>query len=89
MTRITIAEAERGVAAILERVSEQGGSYEIVRSDKVIAHVKPSVPKRFTVGNFREWWNKRERLEPGDAEQWEKEWAEIRASAKLPPSPWE
>lgn len=89
MIRVTSIEAERDIADILERVSTKGERFEVARGDEVIARIEPPEHKRFTVGDLREWLRTAPRLDPEDAEQWERELAEIRASAKLPPSPWD
>jgi len=89
MTRISSAEVQRNFADILERVSEKGEHFEIDKDGTVIARLEPMKPKTSTVGDLREWLANHSRLDPEDAEQWEKELAEIRASAKSPPSPWD
>jgi hypothetical protein len=49
----------------------------------------PAERKRFTVSEFLAIWKKRPRLDPEDAEAFERDLAAIRASATSPPSPWE
>ena len=45
MYRITVAEAERDFANLVNRVYSEGIPVELERGDKVIAHLTPAVPR--------------------------------------------
>jgi prevent-host-death family protein len=89
MTRITATEASRNFSDILNRAQYRGESFEVVRGSEVAARIVPAERKRMTVGEFRELWAKRKRLDPEDAIQFEKDLAEIRASAPAAPYKWD
>jgi len=53
MHRITIAEAERDFAGLVNRVHSEGIHVELERGDEVIAHLTPAVPRsRLKVGQL-------------------------------------
>ena len=53
MHRITIAEAERDFANLVNRVYSEGIPVELERGDEVIAHLTPAVPRsRLKVGDL-------------------------------------
>ncbi|MBI2719626.1 MAG: type II toxin-antitoxin system prevent-host-death family antitoxin [Rhizobiales bacterium] len=89
MTRITATEAARNFSDILNRAQYRGESFEVVRGGEVLARIVPAQRKRVTVGEFRELWAGRKRLDPEDAIQFEKDFAEIRASAPAAPYKWD
>jgi antitoxin (DNA-binding transcriptional repressor) of toxin-antitoxin stability system len=45
MNRITVGEAERDFAKLVDRVYSEGIPVELERGDKVIAHLTPAVPR--------------------------------------------
>ena len=45
MPRITIADAERDFAGLVNRVYSEGIDVELERGDKVIAHLTPAAPR--------------------------------------------
>ena len=45
MYRITVAEAERDFANLVNRVYSEGILVELERGDEVIAHLTPAVPR--------------------------------------------
>jgi len=45
MCRITIAEAERDFANLVNRVYSEGIQVDLQRDDKVIAHLSPAAPR--------------------------------------------
>ena len=45
MYRITVAEAERDFANLVNRVYSEGIPVELERGDEVIAHLTPAVPR--------------------------------------------
>lgn len=45
MYRITVAEAERDFANLVNRVYSEGIPVELERDDEVIAHLTPAVPR--------------------------------------------
>jgi prevent-host-death family protein len=85
MTRITATEAARNFSDILNRAQYKGERFEVTRGGTVVARIVPGEAKRLTVGEFRELWKSWPRLDPEDAAQFEKELAEIRASAPAAP----
>ena len=89
MTKITATEASRNFSDILNRAQYRGESFEVTRAGEVVAHIEPVRRKRMTVGEFRELWANRQRLDPQDAEQFENDLAEIRASAPAAPYKWD
>ena len=89
MTRITATEAARNFSDILSRAQYRGESFEVTRGGEVIARIVPGERKRLTVGELRELWAKRKRLDPEDAIQFEKDLEEIRASAPAAPYKWD
>ena len=88
-TRITATEASRNFSDILNRAQYRGESFEVVRGGEVVAKIEPVQRKRVTVAEFQELWTKRKRLDPEDAIQFEKDLAEIRASAPAAPYKWD
>jgi len=51
--RITVAEAERDFANLVNRVYSEGIPVELERGDEVIAHLTPAVPRsRLRVGDL-------------------------------------
>lgn len=89
MTKITATEASRNFSDILNRAQYRGESFEVTRAGEVVARIEPVRRKRMTVGEFRELWANRQRLDPQDAEQFENDLAEIRASAPAAPYKWD
>ena len=89
MTKITATEASRNFSDILNRAQYRGESFEVVRAGEVVARIEPVRRKRMTVGEFRELWKTRQRLDPEDAAQFEKDLADIRASAPAAPYKWD
>jgi antitoxin (DNA-binding transcriptional repressor) of toxin-antitoxin stability system len=73
----------------LNRIRYQGETFEVARNGEVIAELVPAGRKRFTVGEFLDMWRRRPRLDRDEAAAFEGDLADIRASAKAPPSPWE
>ncbi len=54
MYRITVAEAERDFANLVNRVYLEGIAVELQRGDEVVAHLTPAVPRsRLTVGELK------------------------------------
>ena len=60
-----------------------------MRGGKVLVRIVPAQQKRATAGESRELWAGRKRLDPEDAIQFEKDLAEIRASAPAAPYKWD
>ena len=89
MTRITATEASRNFSDILNRARYRGESFEVVRGGEILVRIVPAQRKRVTWGEFLDMWDNRKRLDPEDAVQFEKDIAEIRASAPAPPSKWD
>ncbi len=89
MTRISATEASRNFSDILNRAQYRGESFEVTRSGEVVARIEPARRKRMTVGEFRELWANRKRLEPEEALQFEKDLEEIRANAPAAPYKWD
>ena len=89
MTRITATEASRSFSDILNRAQYRGESFEVVRAGEVVARLEPVARKSLTVGEFRKLWATRKRLDPEDAVQFEKDLADIRASAPAAPYKWD
>ena len=89
MTKISATEASRNFSDILNRAQYRGESFEVTRAGEIIARIEPVVRKRLTVGEFRELWANRKRLDPEDALQFEKDLEEIRASAPAAPYKWD
>lgn len=89
MTKITATEASRNFSDILNRAQYRGESFEVTRAGEVVARIEPVRRKRMTVGEFRELWANRQRLDPQDAEQFENDLAEIRATAPAAPYKWD
>ncbi len=89
MTRITATEAARNFSDILNRAQYRGESFEVTRGNEVVVKIEPVKPKRLTVGEFREIWANRKRLDPEEAAEFEKDLAEIRASAPAAPYKWD
>ena len=67
--RITIAEAERYFARLVNRVYSEGVPVELERGDEVIAHLTPAVPRsRLKVGQLEGFLERLPRLgEDADA----------------------
>jgi len=89
MTRITATEASRNFSDILNRAQYRDESFEIVRGSEVVARIVPAARKHMTLGEFLDLWDKRKHLDPEDAIQFEKDLAEIRASAPAAPYKWD
>ena len=89
MTRITATEAARNFSDILNRAQYRGESFEVTRGNEVVVKIEPVKPKRLTVGEFREIWANRKCLDPEEAAEFEKDLAEIRASAPAAPYKWD
>ena len=89
MTRITATEASRNFSDILNRAQYRGESFDVVRAGEVVARIEPAQRKNMTVGEFRELWKTWPRLDPEDAGQFEKDLADIRASAPAAPYKWD
>jgi len=89
MTRISATEASRNFSDILNRAQYRGESFEVMRAGEVVARIEPARPREMTVGEFRKLWAERARLDPEDAIQFEKDLAEIRASAGPAPYKWD
>ena len=89
MTKITATEASRNFSDILNRAQYRGESFEVTRAGEVVARIEPVRRKRMTVGEFRELWKTWPRLDPEDAAQFEKDLADIRASAPSAPYKWD
>jgi antitoxin (DNA-binding transcriptional repressor) of toxin-antitoxin stability system len=53
MVRVTVAEAQRDFANLVDRVCSEGIPVELQRGDEVIAHLTPAVPQsRLEVGEL-------------------------------------
>jgi prevent-host-death family protein len=88
--RITATEAARNFSDMLNRVRDQGASFEITRGNEVVARIVPAEPrKNFTVGDFIELWKRLPRLDPEDAAKFEDDLAQIRRKAVLPEPKWD
>ena len=75
---------------MLDRARD-GESFEIMRGEEVVARLVPSAPakKVCTVADFIAAWQHLPRLEPGDAEQFEKDLDKIRREMVLPEPEWD
>ena len=85
------AEAERNLADLLNRVRDEGASFEIVRGDEVVACIvapKPA-PKTKTLGDFLEAMKSWPRLDPEDAAQFEADLEAIRKELPMPDVKWD
>ena len=80
---ISVTEAARNFSDLINRVNYQGQTFLLTRGGKVVARLT-GTEKMMTGAEFAQWWEQRPRLDPEDAEQWERELAEDRA-ALLPP----
>ena len=89
MTRITVTEASRNFSDVLKRAQYRGENFEVTRNGEVVARIEPAIRKRLTVGEFRDLWASRKRLDPEDALQFEKDMEEIRAGAPAAPYKWD
>ena len=91
MERIPAAEAERNLADLLNRVRDEGASFEIVRGDEVVACIvapKPA-PKITTVGDFLKALEKIPPLDPAEAAAFEADLEAIRKEFPAPESKWD
>jgi prevent-host-death family protein len=89
MTKITATEATRNFSDMINRVHYRGETFEVTRGGEVVAQIVPASAKRMTVAEVNELWAKGPRLDPEDAAQWERDQAEIRASAPTAPYKWD
>lgn len=89
MTKITATEATRNFSDIINRAHYRGESFEVTRGGQVVARIEPVNRKRMTIGELNELWAKAPRLDPEEAALWEKELADIRASAPAAPYKWD
>ena len=91
MERIPASEAERKFADLLDRVRDEGASFEIVRGGEVVACIvapKPS-PKVTTVGDFLKALENIPPLDPAEAASFEADLEAIRKELPAPESKWD
>jgi antitoxin (DNA-binding transcriptional repressor) of toxin-antitoxin stability system len=89
MHRITVAEADRDFAALVNRVSSEGISVELERDDKVVARLMPAAPQsRLKVGDFNAFLRGLPTL-GNDSEAFESDLREIRRSFGAETIPWD
>ncbi len=89
MERLSATEAARRFSDLLNRVRYQGASFEIARGNEVVARIVPAAPPRTVkVADLDELFEQLPRLDPEDAERFEKDLRSIRRDASLPESKW-
>lgn len=92
MERITADKAARTFSGLLERVRDEGESFEIMSGGEVVARIMPAAepsPKTKTLGEFVEAMRTWPRLDPEDAMAFEKDLAEIRKEFPIPDNEWD
>lgn len=87
---LTATEAARNFSDVLDKVSEQGASYEIRRGREVVARVVPAQPRprRIAVAELAALFERLPRLEAGDGKRFEKDLAAARRRLRPPRDPW-
>lgn len=80
---ISVTEAARNFSDLINRVNYQGQTFLLTRGGKVVARLT-GPEKVITGAELARLWEQQPKLEPEDAELWEKQLAEDRASV-LPP----
>jgi antitoxin (DNA-binding transcriptional repressor) of toxin-antitoxin stability system len=87
---ITATEAARNFSEVLNKVSEQGASYEVRRGREVVARLVPAhpLPRRISVAELAELLRRLPALEPGDGPRFEKDLAAARRRLRPPRDPW-
>jgi len=88
MVRISVAEAERDFANLVNRVHSEGIPVELERDNEVIAHLTPAAPRsRLKVGQLNAFLQALPKLEE-DADAFLDDVREIRREFPSEPSPW-
>jgi len=87
---LTATEAARNFSDLLDKVSEQGASYDIRRGREVVARVVPArpLPRRITVAELSQLLERLPPLEPGDDRRFGKDLAAARKRLRPPRDPW-
>lgn len=89
MTRISATEASRNFSDILKRAQYRGERFEVMRGGKIVARIEPPPLPKMTLGEILDRIDRGPGLDAADAALFEKQLAELRREAVLPPSPWE
>ena len=88
MYRITVAEAERDFANLVNRVYSEGIPVELERGDEVIAHLTPAVPRsRLKVRELNAFLERLPKLRE-DADAFLQDMRAIRREFPSEASPW-
>jgi antitoxin (DNA-binding transcriptional repressor) of toxin-antitoxin stability system len=87
---LTATEAARNFSDLLDKVSEQGASYDIRRGREVVARMVPArpLPRRISVAELEQLLERLPPLEPGDGARFEKELTAARKRQRPPRDPW-
>lgn len=82
---VTLSDAIRRIAVLLERVAEHGEAFAVSRDGRLIAEIAPAVPGVATLGSLRDAIAK---IGPVD-EEFARDLEQIRAEQPaLPEDPW-
>ena len=89
MKRLSIAEAEKDFANLVDQVYEEGISVDLARGDKVIARLTPAEPhSALTVGNLNAFLRRLPTL-ADDAEDFSRDVRAVRAQFPAEANPWD
>lgn len=89
INRLTVAEAERNLSQLIDRIQADGNSIELSRGDRVVAVLSPSVPRSpLQVHELNEFLRQLPRLDD-DAEAFAADVAMIRRELPTEANPWD
>ena len=87
--KLTATEASRNFSEILGRVHLRGESFLLTRHGRVIAQLAPAEPSKVVrLGDLGEVLASLPRLEPDDADRFERDIERGRGRLKAPRDPW-
>ena len=88
MDRLTVAQAEQGFSAIVNRVYSEGVSIALQRDDKVVAYLTPASPKSpLKVGDLAAFFQRLPKL-GDDADSFSADLRSIRNDMPPEKDPW-
>ena len=89
MHRLTVSEAERNFAGLLNRVCSEGIAVELQRDDNVVAYLTPALPQSpLKIGDLNAFLRQLPRLEE-DADAFTADLHAIRREFPAEVNPWD